>query len=281
MRVPIVYTHIPKTGGSTLRDIVRRQYGAEHVFSIRAFTPERLRREMKTFEVDPGRHAWKAISGHAIVGAHQFVSDSYSYITMVREPIDRVISDYYYVCRTPDHDFYDPVVTEKYSLADYVESGITIYARNLQTRMLSGLGREVPYDESPSSMLKKAKKNIDTYFSVIGLTESFNQSVILMKHRLGWGIPVYKTRNKTRKRPKRDEVSQSTREIIQEHNELDIKLYEYASERFQRQLSEERDGAFDRDLRYLRILNTMYAPSVRAYIHLRNAYNRLLGRDSW
>ncbi|WP_026674516.1 hypothetical protein [Alkalihalobacterium bogoriense] len=52
---------------------------------------------------------------------------------------------------------------------------------NLQTRFLSGqLG--YPLTEQD---LQKVVKNIETHFSVVGITEEFNESLFLMKQRFG------------------------------------------------------------------------------------------------
>ena len=284
--VPAIFVHIPKTGGSTLRDIVRRQYGGiDHVLGLRAFTQEdlrmRLMEELEAWNASSAEstNELRAVSGHFIFGAHRYLPDTFQYITVLREPIDRVISDFYYVRRTPTHDLYDPVVTKNYTLEDYVTSGVTIYARNLQTRMLAGKGRDVSIDESSEQMLDQAIRNAKNYFSVIGLTDQFDESLILMQRRLGWTLPLYMTRNRTKKRPKRNEVTASTRAVIQRYNALDVALYEYALQRLGEQLDREDPDAFQRDLQRLQLLNKAYAPAVRMYIRFRRTCNRIVGRE--
>nr|WP_272506048.1 sulfotransferase family 2 domain-containing protein [Salinibacter ruber] len=281
-RPPVAFIHIPKTAGTTFHTILRKQYGQSSIAAVRAFTPDELEAQMQSLGVaDRADPDVEAVSGHMIFGAHRYLDGPLQYLTFVREPVSRVISDYYYVRRTPDHDFYDPVVTENYSLADYVVSGITIYTNNVQTRMISGIGRDVDFGDCTSDMLDRALHNLDEHFAGIGLTERFDESVTLMQRKLGWSLPMYKTRNRTKKRPGRAEIPDATRTLIREHNALDLKLYQYAKERFHRERSKQEEDAFERDLRRLHLVNRIYSPSVKLYISLRKAVNRLLGRDSW
>ena len=222
----------------------------------------------------------KAMSGHMVYGAHRHTRHPFRYIAMVREPVDRVISDYYYVQRTPDHDFYDPVVTQNYSLEDYVTSQITIYTDNVQTRMLAGIGTDVAVGDCTETHLEQALQHVESDFAVVGLTERFDESIILMKQHLGWSFPVYQTRNKTRNRPARRDVNAATREVIRTHNVLDVQLYDDLQTRFDAQITEG-GSHVRRHLARLQRLNRLYSPAMRAYIYARSTINDVLGRERW
>lgn len=277
---PLVFVHIPKAAGTTLRHVIRKQYGENRIVNVRAFRSDvldaRMQERRKNVRLDGGC----AVVGHMIFGAHRHL-DGVSYVTMVRSAVERVISDYYYVRRTPSHDFYDPVVTEDYSLEEYVRSGITIYTNNVQTRMLAGVGREVPFGECSANMLERAKRNIEEHFSVVGTTSRFDESVVLMKRKLGWGIPLYMTRNRTSERPGRQALDSSTIEVIRKYNTLDEQLFEYAEERLGRQIEEEGQEEIAWELEKVNWANKIYSPSAHLYVRLRRAYNRIMGRNEW
>jgi hypothetical protein len=146
--------------------------------------------------------------------------------------------------------------------------------------MLAGVGTDVPVGECTGEMLDTARANIDEYFPVIGLTKEFDRSAILMRRKFGWSLPVYKTRNRTRTRPSRDEVSSETRHLIREHNDLDVKLYRYIERRFEDQISDHA-ASIDREVAWLRRFNAIYSPAVRVYIKARQSINRVLGRSAW
>jgi len=277
---PLVFVHIPKTAGTTLRHVIRKQYGQERIMNIRAFRPDILKTRVQEHCRSTTPRGDRVFVGHMIFGAHRHLNGDATYVTMVREAIDRVISDYYYIRRTPSHDFYNPVATHGYSLAEYVRSGITIYTNNVQTRILAGWGREVPFGECSERMLDQAKRNIETHFSVVGITRRFDESIVLMKHRLGWSVPVYMTRNRTSDRPGRNEVGSSTIDVIRKYNALDERLFKYAEDRLERQI-EEGQERLAWDLKMLDMANTIYSPCARLYVRLRRACNRAVGRDEW
>jgi hypothetical protein len=279
MPTPLIFVHIPKTGGTTLRTILRKQYGNENLVNVRAFRPEILERRIHRKVEDIEQSS--VLLGHMIAGGHRHLSQERPYVTFLREAVDRVISDYHYVLRTPTHDFYDPVATENYSLADYVKSGVTIYTNNVQTRMIAGVGRDIPFGECTDDMLERAIDQIESHFPVVGITNRFEESVVLMRRRLNWGIPMYMTRNRTAGRPRRHEVSESTRHVIREFNQLDVQLYDYVTDRLASQLSKVDSNVLERELQILRLTNAIYSPSARAYIWLRKKYNELAGRDTW
>jgi hypothetical protein len=277
---PIIFVHIPKTAGSTLRSIIRKQYGEDHLLYLRALNSTDLNQQQPEVEEAQKERDIRGISGHVMFGVHQFVDSAFQYVTILREPISRVISDYYYVLQTPTHDLHETVIANDYSLREYVTSGTTIYADNVQTRIVAGVGGDIPVGECTRDHLEQAKRNLQDHFSVVGLTEYFNESITLMKRQLGWGYPMYKTRNKTSNRPSRREVSTETKHVIREHNTLDVELHQFVRERFVAQLQEQPDSFF-RDLQMLDALNTFYAPAVRTYITARKGINDLLGRDEW
>jgi len=100
---------------------------------------------------------------------------------------------------------------------------------NVQTKMIAG----ADYDEPcTAEILAKAKENL-RYFSVVGLTERFEESLALMKLRFGWKIESYSSFNLTRTRPKKRDLPQSTLDLIAERNRFDIELYECAAKLFE------------------------------------------------
>ena len=277
MGSPIIFLHVQKTGGSTIRGILRREYGHDVIAGIPGvFNRKLLQRtiEQRTSE----DNTIEVLSGHMVFGAHRHLPHSYTYITFLRDPVDRVISDYHYVLRTPSHDYHEPVATDGYSLSDYVESGITFYTNNLHARLISGEGERAPFGECTPAMSEKAIRNLEEHPSVVGLTEHFDKSIILMKQRLGWNLPFYRVQNSTSNRPEKDEISDSDRSLIREYNAIDQSLYAYARERFEDTWSDV-PASYRRDLKRLHRFNWMFGPIEKAYVALRRTTNAVVGRD--
>jgi len=171
----LIFLHIPKTGGSTLRNLIKRNYKGQPIFSIDG---RRARKSIEAFKKLPEaqRKSFKVLQRHMLFGLHEFLSSPSTYITMLRDPIERIISHYYYVLRDPEHYpyLYKKVKSQNMSLnislKDYVISGISTELDNGQTRLLSGM-KNVDFGCCPREMLEIAKKNLREHFAVIGLME--------------------------------------------------------------------------------------------------------------
>ncbi len=248
----IVFLHIPKAAGTTLQQIIRKQYRShEGVFyhhqRIHNFfrLPEDQRKKIKIF------------TGHFSFGlhVHQYLAHPTAYVTILRNPVERVISTYFYILRTPGHTHYQ--TTKNLSLYDFVKNGVSqIGIDNGMTRLLCGIkdGASIPFGECTEAMLESAKTNLSRYFSVVGLTKRFDETVLLLNKLFGWN-PFYIKENVTARRPSR--ISMDTIELIKKNNKLGIELYNYAEALFDNQLKSH-IPLLDDELNKFRFLNSIY-----------------------
>ena len=273
-----IYIHIQKTGGTTLRSILRhqydRRYGGNELYNL-----EDIEKHFGQLITKDGRR--KVVSGHMAFGAHQRVEGDTRYITMLRNPVERVLSYYYYLIERGNKSC-RYIKENELDVAGYVRDGLCWqgipHTNNLQTRLLSGAGNTVPIGECTEEMLEQAKQNVEERFAVVGFTEAFDTSILLMRRELGWGLPTYWYQNKTSSRPRKDDLPASTVDVIKKYNDLDSKLYAFCKERFQRKVAAT-DLSTDRCL--LRVGNAVYEPAVKGYVELRKAYNWMTGREQW
>jgi hypothetical protein len=82
-------------------------------------------------------------------------------------------------------------------------------------------------------LLDMAKEHLTNAFSVVGICERFEESLMLMATTFDWEIPFYKNRKVSRTRP---QVSPETVEMIRDHNRLDVELYEFSKSLFEESL---------------------------------------------
>lgn len=239
----IIFSHILKTGGLAFSNIMNRQYKPN--FFMAAQEPFKIRREINKLEkiAKDSDHKIQAVSGHVGIGLHELLPQSSKYITILRDPVDRLLSQYYHCCRG--------------GLAISIKDFVSMQPRfsyNLQTRFLSGFEfneqLKGAWDESyffnvdsdyyrakcTTAMLELAKHNLkeNCYF---GLTERFEESVLMFRQRLGWNwknIWYIKTNIGTNRPDK--EVDSDVLECLQKANELDIELYRYAKQKFEEQI---------------------------------------------
>ena len=210
-------------------------------------------------------------------GWHELLPQPCTYITILRDPVDLVISHYYYVLRQDGHHLRDEIVARNMSLGDYVSSGISLTVNDGQTRLLSGVNEDLGFGECTSETLETAKNNISTHFAVVGLTEEFDRTLMLLKREFGWGMPFYVKQNVTRNRPSRDDVSFEDLRLVEKYNELDVELYEYAKANFEARLNQQ-SSAFDKELIKFKALNAVYAKVFGIFSDCRRWLSRLRAR---
>jgi hypothetical protein len=256
----VIFLHIGKTAGSSLRRILRRQFPAREVLEFRAPLPEpgRLRREgaVAAFATIPeaDRARARLIMGHTTFGLHELVPRPSTYITMLRDPVALVVSLYGHILRTERHILHDEVVSRGLSLGGFVRSGISVEADNSQTRALAG-DTSTPFGGCTEAMLERAKTNVERHVAVAGLTERFDESLLLLGRTFGWTRLYYVAMNTA---PRRIEPTAEEIEEIRERNRLDLDLYAWAAARFEEQLAA--DPSFDDRLRRFRRANRLYRP---------------------
>jgi hypothetical protein len=230
----VIFLHIPKAAGTTLRSVIHRQYPDRQVHQI--WSVPSLEESISEFKDLPPerRKEIRFLTGHGVFGLHSFLKGETEYVTMLRRPVSRVISNYYYVLRSPGHRLYKDVAEEGMTLHEYVSSGINRVLDNQMVRQVTGIGG----DEDPGEeVLDQAKENLDMWFGVVGLVERFDESLVLMKERYGWGDVSYRKRKVASDRPGREDLSRALLRKIEERNRLDTELYEYGQKRLNRELS--------------------------------------------
>lgn len=182
----IVFIHIPKTGGSSLIAAFRREYGSDlyHIAPNRADP-----RGFANFLAIPKKQ-FRAIAGHVAYGVDEFIAGEVNYATMLREPADRAVSDYRYIRRRSGHPLHQHAMSLE--INDFFASRCAALTDNLQTRMIAGglnIGTQ-PFDRPVNEDdLQRALDNLQN-FSVIGLTEKFDESLVLIAEKLNWTRPV-------------------------------------------------------------------------------------------
>lgn len=234
----VFYLHIPKTGGTTLSNIIKNEYNSDNIFSTVQSFIINVASEYHNIE-DERKNKLKLIKGHFSFGYHQLFDRPFTYITMLRSPVARVISDYHHIVNIPQHCLHNKVVSHKMSLEEYVSSGIW-NSDNLQTRFLSGKHAEIDFGQCSREHLELAKNNLDQYFSVVGLTERFDESLLLLQRKIGWSDDCFLYEKKRVNQAKQSKVilSEKTKKTVENFNLLDIELYEYAKAIFERQIRE-------------------------------------------
>ncbi|HEU0208548.1 MAG TPA: sulfotransferase family 2 domain-containing protein [Candidatus Udaeobacter sp.] len=222
----VIFLHVPKTAGTTLNRLIEWEYPLFEIYSI---DPVFFRWSAShLWRLPPQRlKKIRMFKGHMLFGLHKILPQPASYISVLRDPIDRVISAFYFMRSYMLHPLYWKFRREKWTIEDFIRR---LPRENVQCKILAGADYNAPCTEA---IFEQAKENLLRHFSVVGLSERFEESLALMKLRFGWKLSSYSSFNVTRTRPKKHDLSQATLDLVIAKNSFDVALYELAASMFQ------------------------------------------------
>ena len=264
-----IFLHIHKTAGTTLHAILDRQYEPAAVYNIDA----------KGHNFDhfanlsqPQYEKITLLKGHMDYGLHEFLPQSAAYFTFLREPIERVISYYFFIQRTPQHPHHQ--AANELNLYDFANQQIDPLMANGQTRQLAGGYPQYDFGTQTDALLTKAKHHLQKHFVVVGLTEQFDESLLLLQNQFNWKRVWYHRQNVGSNRPKKEGITAETMACLLAQNQADKALYEYGRSLFKAQIAQQ-GGLFHRRVQLFRWLNQFTKP----YLHLRQRAWHILTRQ--
>ena len=242
-----------------MRNILRRQYASEEVFEI----GENINGDIERFRTasTKERYQTKLLIGHMTHGLHRFFPGHATCLTMLRDPVNRVYSEYRFLSSNRYHPLYSVVAPLSYH--HYLEVDPTRQAGNGQTRLLSGstYGNKtgVPGIEPiVKAHLDRALDHLQRNYPLVGLLEKFDETLMLWQTQFNWRYPLYEKQNISTRlsRPLDDSEIEHTRA----KNEFDLIIYLEAAKLLDANLKKQ-PGSFHRRLKTFKLLNTTYQKS--------------------
>jgi len=139
------------------------------------------------------------------------------------------------------------------SLEDYLVSGL--FADNGQTRRLAGLVADEP---CTTATLDIAINNIRECFSLVGVTEYYDETLMIWKRIFGWSSPLYSKQNVTKKRLRREDVPSSVIKELEDINFIDLALYKHVKDQLEFEIRNQGDK-FTGQVKRFKVLNRIYS----------------------
>ena len=210
----LVFIHINKTAGSTVRHILRSSYGLRHC----DVEPWHRARDDPPFSTPDLRRLRRlypnlaSIAGHRITGYAdlQEQGTDFAYFTILRDPLKLCASRFQYHI---DHRKKKHLVFEEWIQMDWL--------RNAQTQRIAG-----------TQNADDAIRIIGERGMFVGLTERFDESMVLLKALRARNLNIaYSPVNVAKK----DSIASAlladsrTRQALIDANRSDLALYEYVT----------------------------------------------------
>ncbi len=221
-----VFCHVPKTGGTTLENILARNVPLKDILRINA----PVLNHCPCSYGATGRHPRLVMGHHPLHGlVYQLLADApLFHMTFIRHPLARVVSWFNYLKTRPEHLLHARI--QSMDLDEFLQQPDLVEIRNGQCRRLTGHLHQQTTPED-ATLFQQAKQVLDTAFSFVGTTERFDESLLVVKKQLGLTDIFYQPLNTSKKIATPEALNQSQRQCILNMNQADIALHEWACQR--------------------------------------------------
>jgi hypothetical protein len=217
-RVDVLFVHIQKTAGMSLYNSMAQWYGGAHSRRFQRSSEEFRQQFLQLTDDEIAR--LRLLSGHFELPfwLQRGLSDRFV-VSLVREPVERLLSTYRYAKSWPEHRRHDDV--GRMTVAEYVDAHIADAARhNWQCRKLCG-----------TPEFAAAKAMVERQVDLLGAVELISLFTDALADVLDVPLDV-RTDNASRdSSPRRDDLDPALIAKLQACNVEDYKLWAHVIER--------------------------------------------------
>lgn len=203
-----IFLHVPKTGGTTLDCALNK---SEWMVAHDPFFYRHIQNDTKLSN-----------AGDVFIKANFQKYKDFDIYSMLRHPVDRLISEYYFV--RDRKEFFSLIKSKPKNLKAFAQSKQT---RNYMTSFYLGK-RIYAQDQITRDQLERVKEYILEYPIYVGILEEYERSLNYFSDKMNIKWPKkIEAKRMTLNRPHLEEVTQEIKDILLENNQLDLELYEF------------------------------------------------------
>lgn len=210
----IVFVHIPKTAGMSLYYALKDWAGTDK--AVRFSHGSEQERQAFRQLTDEQIHSYRLISGHfSVLLFREKCGPRWSYVSVVRDPVERFVSMYRYVTTWTPHP--DHASAQNLSIEDYFDwINQKPFSQNTQAKMLTGT-------DNPSAVFKAAEQ-----FGLVGSLAHLDQFLFELARSIDSPVNI-KHHNRSQSDFERSSVGGALEDRIRSFNCVDQSLYEWVT----------------------------------------------------
>ena len=218
----ILFMHIAKTAGTAFREAMEENYKQSEIAYLYPDPPGFLYENLGLLPLEQ-RRAFRLVIGHFQYGIHDFLPQQATYVTIVREPVSRIISHYRYGLEM--HPDGASGKDSAASLVEALEGHTSVNLDNLMVRCFGGVDeKDVPPGSVDAEVYALALDHLRNAFSFVGHQERANEAYAALRHKFHWkSRPALAAVNRGGLTHEAD--YESVRPAIEHFNRWDCRLY--------------------------------------------------------
>jgi hypothetical protein len=213
--------HIAKTAGTAFREAIVENYKRSEVAYLYPDPPGLLSDNLALLTLDQCA-SLRLVIGHFQYGIHRFFPQQSSYVTIVRDPVARLISQFRYSLeQQPDGDGLKDDSPAR--LIEVLERRESVTLDNHMVRCFGGVSeKDFPPGHIDKQVYELAVNNLKT-FCFVGYQEASAEAYAVLQCRFHWKPEPLKVANRSALPPAKN--YESVRTAIESFNRWDCQLY--------------------------------------------------------
>lgn len=219
----VLFNHMPKCAGTSVNRYLFAQYPHRLIFHLDTGNAHRSIAEFSA-RSEAERFEYRLISGHYAHSLIPLVHPDTLCFTIFREPVDRLVSLYYFIQQEKEHYLHQQVAATGMSLEEFAGCGLSPELSNWYTGHLTGRST-AEVAAAPQESLDLALQALARY-AVIGTFDAIPDAMLQLQSAANFRRRYRDEQvNRTRSRRGVAEVPESALLQIRDHNAVDLELY--------------------------------------------------------